>query len=86
MDSKAGLTEYNMDDTSIKHVMIRNAKEVVVVANSSKFQKVAFTFIGSFQSIQHFITDEAPPKALLTALTEYKVNIHVVGEDETRVL
>jgi DeoR/GlpR family transcriptional regulator of sugar metabolism len=85
VDSKAGLTEYNMDDTSIKQIMIKNAKEVVVVADSSKFQKVAFTFISSFQSIHHFISNEVPPKALMSAFKEHEVNVHVVNEEETCV-
>ncbi len=86
VDSKAGLTEYNMDDTSIKQIMIQNAKEVVVVADSSKFEKVAFTFICTFESIHHFITNETPPKALITSLKEHEVSIHVVGEDKTLVI
>jgi len=86
VDAKVGLTEYNMDDTSIKQVLIQNAKEVVVVADSSKFQKVAFSFISSFQSIHHFITNEAPPKVLMAALKKHEVNIHVVGEEETYIL
>jgi DeoR family transcriptional regulator, fructose operon transcriptional repressor len=86
VDSKAGLTEYNMDDTSIKQIMIKNAKEVVVVADSSKFEKVAFTFICSFESVHHLITNEPPPKALMTALKKNDVNIHVVGGSETSVI
>lgn len=86
VDSEAGLTEYNMDDTSIKQIMIRNAREVVVVADSSKFQKVAFTFICSFECIHHFITNERPPKPLLAALKEFDVNVHIVGKDTNYIL
>lgn len=86
VDSAAGLTEYNMDDTSIKQIMIQNAKQVVVVADSSKFQKIAFTFICSFEYIHHFITNEPPPKSLMAALKEHEVNIHVVGNEKSYVI
>ena len=86
IDAKAGLTEYNLDDTSVKQVLINNAREVVVLADSSKFQKIAFAFVASFECIHHFITDREPPKALLTALKEHKVVIHVVTEKETTII
>ncbi len=75
-----------MDDTSIKQIMIQNAKEVVVVADSSKFEKVAFTFISSFEKIHQFVTNEMPPKALMTSLKKFDVNVHVVGEVEAFVI
>lgn len=86
VDSEAGLTEYNMDDAAVKQLMIKNAKEVILVADSSKFQKVAFAFVTSFKVVHHFITNEEPPKELLSVLKSNNTSIHVVNTDETRIL
>ena len=65
VDLRAGLTEYNMDDAAIKQTLIKNAKEIVLVADSSKFEKVAFAFVASLKALHHFITNEEPPPELL---------------------
>jgi len=80
VDSRAGLTEYNMDDASVKQVMIKNAKEAVLVADSSKFEKIAFAFVAPFSAIHHFITDKEPPKNLLNAIKACNVIVHIVNE------
>ncbi|MFZ3079934.1 MAG: DeoR/GlpR family DNA-binding transcription regulator [Bellilinea sp.] len=86
IDSKAQLTEYNMDDALIKQTMIHNSKEVVVVVDSSKFERVAFAHIASFSVLHHCITDDVPPKPLLDALKSNNVSIHVVSEDHVDIL
>lgn len=86
IDSKAELTEYNMDDALIKQTMICNAKEVTLVMDSSKFQKVAFAHVASFNVLQQLITDAMPPKPLLDALKRAGVSVHVVGEDSIQIL
>ena len=86
IDSFAHLTEYNMDDAQIKQTMIHNAKEVVVVVDSSKFEQVAFAHIAPFSSLHHCITDEVPPKPLRDALKSANVSIHVVADDHVDIL
>lgn len=86
IDSKTGLTEYNMDDAAIKQVMIKNAKEVILVADSTKVQKVAFAFVASFKVIHHFITNEEPPKELISALKAHDATVHIVNENGTHVI
>jgi len=86
VDAAAGLTEYNMDDASVKQTMIKNAKEVIVVADSSKFQKIAFSFVAAFDVIHHFITNDEPPKEILSILKDLGVTIHIANEDGARIL
>lgn len=82
LDSTAQLTEYNLDDAYIKQLMIKNAKEVVVVADSSKFERIAFSHVASFAAIHHLITNHEPPQRLKNALKDNNVIIHVVGSNE----
>ncbi len=86
IDAHVGLTEYNMDDAGIKQAMIKNAKEIILVADASKFQKIAFASVAPFTSIHHLITNEEPPEELLTALKISGVTVHVINESSTQVL
>lgn len=86
IDSKAEITEYNMDDALIKQTMIHNAKEVTLVLDSSKFQKVAFAHVASFDVLNQLITDAVPPKPLLDALKSAGVTVHVVEEHSSQIL
>lgn len=86
IDSQAGLTEYNMDDAAVKQTLIRNAKEVILVADSSKFEKIAFASVAPFSILHHLITNEEPPQELLAALKNCGVSVHVVQETGVRVI
>ncbi len=79
IDAQAGFTEYNPDDAQVKRAMIKNAKEVFVVADSSKFQKIAFALIGPLKDADHLITNETPPEPLLKSLKTARVTTHVVS-------
>lgn len=86
IDSQVGLTEYNMDDAAIKKMMIRNAKEVVLVLDSSKFEKTAFAFVAPTSALHHLITNEQPPEPLMAALQAHNVTVHIVNDTETGIL
>lgn len=77
IDEHKGLTEYNWDDTLVKKSMIRCSKEVILVADSSKFDRVAFAFVAQFDAIHHLITERMPPEPILAALDEAGVKVHV---------
>lgn len=86
IDASAGITEFNIDDALIKQAMIRNAKEVVLAADSSKFQKITFAFVAHLKHVNHLITDAEPPAELLNALKSNRVTVHVVNETGVQVL
>lgn len=54
---KEGISEFNIEDTLVKRAMLRNAKKVYLVADSSKFGQVAFTSIIPISSVHSVITD-----------------------------
>jgi DeoR/GlpR family transcriptional regulator of sugar metabolism len=85
IDGDAGITEYNMDDALIKQALIKNAKEVVLVADSSKFQKVTFAFVSPMKNVNHLITNALPPSELLKLLKADGVAVHVVNEKGAQV-
>jgi DeoR/GlpR family transcriptional regulator of sugar metabolism len=68
VDAEAGLTEYNWDDALVKQAMIESAKEVILVADSSKFDRVAFARVAPLGAVHQIVTDRAPSGALSAAL------------------
>jgi DeoR/GlpR family transcriptional regulator of sugar metabolism len=57
IDFQAGLTEYNLEDTLVKKAMLGSAKEIILVADSSKFNRVAFTAIAPLSIVNRLVTD-----------------------------
>ena len=86
VDSQVGLTEFEMQDAQVKKEMIKSAKEVFALADSSKFQQIAFSFFANLDQIDHLITDEIPPANLLDELRKSNVKIHIADEKEGYLL
>jgi len=86
IDSQAGLTEFEMQDAQVKKAMIKSAKEVIALADSSKFQMIAFSFFAKLEDIDHLICDEKPPDVLFDSLKKAQVAIHCVSEKDEYIL
>jgi len=77
IDSQVGISEFNYEDTQVKKAMIKSAREVILVIDSTKFEKTVFSFVSDFTKIQHIITDQLPPAQLAEKLRDAKVKIHI---------
>lgn len=77
IDAKEGLTEYNWDDTLVKKAMLKRAKKVVIVADSSKHNRIASFLIAPLEKINILITDQEPSSPLKEALKELNIKIIV---------
>jgi DeoR family transcriptional regulator, fructose operon transcriptional repressor len=86
IDSRSGLTEYNWDDSLVKQAMVQSAKEVIVVADPSKFEKVAFARVAPLSVVHMLITTEIPPAPLKEALDKAGVLLMIKGEVENDIL
>ncbi|MBW7886032.1 MAG: DeoR/GlpR transcriptional regulator [Caldilineaceae bacterium] len=82
IDAAYGLSEYNWDDALVKQAMIASAKEVVVVADSQKFGKVAFAHVAGFGQVHKLVTDRPPPEPLMAQLQAAGVSVLVAGAEE----
>jgi len=77
--SNYGVTEFNFDDALIKQSLIKNSKEIILVADSSKFQKTAFAQVSDLNRIDRLVTDSMPPQELRKSLDSAGVTIHLVS-------
>jgi DeoR/GlpR family transcriptional regulator of sugar metabolism len=75
VDFNAGLTEYNLEDTLVKQVMIKNAKEVILVADSSKFGRIAFTSIAPLSVVSRLITDQEADGEIVARLRRQNIEV-----------
>lgn len=60
LDVNAGLTDYSLEDVAVKKMIISNASQVVVLADSSKFNRVTFARICPAQDIDIIISESRP--------------------------
>jgi len=56
-DTTHGLSTPNSEEAHLNQVMIKIAKQVIVVADSRKFERRRFAFIGSISDVHMVITD-----------------------------
>ncbi|MDD2380429.1 MAG: transcriptional repressor AgaR [Mariniphaga sp.] len=57
IDSSYGLSTHDSEEAHLNHIMIKIAKKVIVAADSSKFKRRRFAFIGPVSDIDVVITD-----------------------------
>jgi DeoR family glycerol-3-phosphate regulon repressor len=70
-----GCFDYSLEDTEVKQLYLKRADEVVVLCDSSKFERMSVVRICGFDAVDVMITDAAPPPALKKALKEAEVRL-----------
>ncbi|HEX2979167.1 MAG TPA: DeoR/GlpR family DNA-binding transcription regulator [Anaerolineaceae bacterium] len=78
IDIKIGLTEFNLEDTLVKRAMVQNAKEVIVVADASKFNQVAFTLVAPIRVVRKIVTDTSLDPSIVTQLEKEGIEVILV--------
>ncbi|MFP4331302.1 MAG: DeoR/GlpR family DNA-binding transcription regulator [Spirochaetaceae bacterium] len=68
VDGVAGLTEFNPEDAAVKRAMLSGAKQVVLLADSAKFERVVFRQVASLAVVDILVTDAMPEGPLAEAL------------------
>jgi len=58
VDIKAGITEFNIEDTLVKKAMVKSAKDVILVVDSNKFNSIALGAIVPLNEVHTIVTDD----------------------------
>lgn len=77
VDQIVGLTNRTLQEVPIKQAMINAAKEVFLVADSSKFGQMVFAAIAPISSVHHIVTDDGLPEDTAKALVELGISLHL---------
>lgn len=70
-----GLTEYNLEDASVKRSILHSARRIIVVADGSKFGRTTFASVGSLSDIDIIITDSSAPTEMVNRLQEMGIEV-----------
>jgi DeoR family glycerol-3-phosphate regulon repressor len=75
--SADGIFDYSLEEVEIKKAMIARSKNTVVLADSSKFDRLSVARVSGLAAIDKIISDQLPPKPLLDALNSAGVELLV---------
>jgi DeoR family transcriptional regulator of aga operon len=73
IDAEHGLTTNYPDQAAIHRVMLKQARQKIVVADHRKVGVVATALISEASEIDYLITDQSTPKDAITAFTAKKI-------------
>jgi DeoR/GlpR family transcriptional regulator of sugar metabolism len=77
-----GLTEYNLEDTQIKKILLQQARESILVADSSKFGLTTFSSVGPINSVSTIITDNDAPEVMVYEIRQMGIEVVLVDPTE----
>ncbi len=79
VSAREGLSTTNLHEARMMRQMIDSAAQVVVVVDSSKFERNTFVQIAELKHVDVVVTDAVPAPPLTTALDEAGVEVLVAG-------
>lgn len=73
-----GFTEYNIEDTQIKKMLIKSAREKIVVADGAKFGVTTFASVAQLTEIDTIVTDRTAPMDMIEQIRKQGVEVILV--------
>jgi DeoR/GlpR family transcriptional regulator of sugar metabolism len=70
-----GFTEYNIEDTQIKRMLIHNAREKIVVADGAKFGVTTFASVAPLTAVDKIVTDKSAPVQMIEKIRKKGVEV-----------
>jgi DeoR family transcriptional regulator, aga operon transcriptional repressor len=77
-DPEIGLSTPDVLEAQLNAIMIRVSREVIVVADCSKFRRRSLSVIASLDRVHRVITDDRAPREMIDALKALNVEVMVV--------
>ncbi|MFN8457793.1 MAG: substrate-binding domain-containing protein [Anaerolineae bacterium] len=78
---EAGLTEFDLQEAQIKSHMLRSAKRVVALVDSSKLGQESLAPFASLEQVSHLITDQKIEPHLVERLRQSNLTLVICGEN-----
>ena len=75
VDFTSGLTEFNLEDSLVKKAMLECAKRTILLADSTKFDKVTFVRVAPLENVDCIITDREIDQEVLKQLKERNIEV-----------
>jgi DeoR family transcriptional regulator of aga operon len=78
LDLQGGLTTPDLLEAQLNALMIKVSREVVTVADSSKFQRRSLSLIANVTDVHRVITDDKAPPVVVASLRALNIDVTVV--------
>jgi DeoR/GlpR family transcriptional regulator of sugar metabolism len=75
IDPEEGLSNQYLPETLTDRAILRAGREVIVVADHSKFGRVATARLAPIESVQVIVTDSGAPEEMLAEFRQRGVNV-----------
>lgn len=72
-----GLTDYNVEDTLVKRAMLQTAKEIIVLADSTKLDRIVFASVAPVTDVHRVVTDAGADPRKVARLEDKGVDVVV---------
>ncbi len=76
IDEDGSLLDYDFREVKVAQAIMSNARHVVLVADSTKFQRAAPVRIGHLSQINSFVTDRCESGAIRRICNEAQIELH----------
>lgn len=77
IDEDGTLLDFDYQEIRSAQAIIRNSRQVFLVADFAKFGRRAMVRLGDYSDIDHLFTDQSPPAAFLEAIKAADLQLHV---------
>ena len=78
VSAERGMSTPDMETAKIKQVMMHNAQKVILLADSSKVNKVSFVQFADWRDISVFITNQGAESGALQTIQKKEVDVRLV--------
>jgi DeoR family glycerol-3-phosphate regulon repressor len=75
IDPDGALLDFDYREVKVAQAIMANARHVVLVADSTKFERTAPVRIGHLSQVHTFVTDECPLDSLRRICSEGAINL-----------
>lgn len=83
LDQDGGLLDFDIREVKVAQAIIENARNVILVADSSKFGRAAPVRIGHLSQVDIFVTDKVPSENVRNVCSEADVEVIEVAPAES---
>lgn len=80
IDALRGVMDYDVEEAMVARVMLRQARRLTVLADATKFARVALVQVCELAAVARLVTDRVPDAALAEAMRRAGVQIVVASD------
>jgi DeoR family deoxyribose operon repressor len=84
LDPKLGLTTYFYNEADIKREMIRSARQIVLVTDSTKIGKISVTYFAGLDEIDIIITDHGISEKYRKIIVDLGIELIIADQDDSQ--